>query len=187
MYRSAEVMEELRARPEAHRDSRVEVVKVKMRTRNRKVKVPLEERSDQNKNEMNPLPPKVFAETSVTPLQPDFTPDCANKSQDQFDFEADFNGNLQKETGGISPLRNHSSLKARDSVVLEMQKMTSSTSNLSHVKPTNIPVERFPQEENFIDIAVAEVVTPSKLYVNMGKYVRNSLHWLHIILNSFVL
>ena len=155
-------------------DSRVEIVKVKMRSRNRKVPLPVT--SDLSKNDENPLPPKLSIVTSASaPLQQD-TPDSDNQrqSQDQFDYEADFNGNgnLPKETRtcGTIPPRNRSPMKAKESVVFsEMQRMASSTSNLSLVKPSNIPVERFPQEENFIDIAVAEVVSPSKLYVNMGK------------------
>ena len=161
----------LRGRPEVNRDSRVEIVKVKMRSRNRKVPLPVI--SDLSKHDEY-LPQKLFAETSVvTPLQQD-TPDSGNQrqTQDQFDYDADLNGNLSKETTtcGISPSRNRSPMKAKESVVFsDMKRMASSTSNLSLVKPSNIPVERFPQEENFIDIAVAEVVSPSKLYVNMGK------------------
>ena len=160
-------MAELRGRPEVYRDSRVEIVKVKMRSRNRKVPLPV--LSDLSKNDESPLPPKLLAETCVVaPLQQD-TPDSdiQRQSQDQFDYDADFNGNLPKETTtcGLSPPR-----KVKESVVFsEMKRLASSTSNLSLIKPSNIPVERFPQEENFIDIAVAEVVSPSKLYVNMGK------------------
>jgi len=160
----------LRGRPEVNRDSRVEIVKVKMRSRNRKVPLPVI--SDLSKHDEY-LPQKLFAETSVvTPLQQD-TPDSGNQrqTQDQFDYDADLNGNLSKETTtcGISPSRNRSPMKAKESVVFsDMKRMASSTSNLSLVKPSNIPVERFPQEENFIDIAVAEVVSPSKLYVNMA-------------------
>ena len=160
-------MAELRGRPEVYRDSRVEIVKVKMRSRNRKVPLPV--LSDLSKNDESPLPPKLLAETCVVaPLQQD-TPDSdiQRQSQDQFDYDADFNGNLPNETTtcGLSPPR-----KVKESVVFsEMKRMASSTSNLSLIKPSNIPVERFPQEENLIDIAVEEVVTPSKLYVNMGK------------------
>merc|ERR1719500_1534247 len=100
-------MAELLGRPEVYRDSRVEIVKVKMRSRNRKVPLPV--LSDLSKNDESPLPPKLLAETCVVaPLQQD-TPDSdiQRQSQDQFDYDADFNGSLPNETTtcGISPPR----------------------------------------------------------------------------------
>lgn len=145
------------------RDSRVEIVKVKLRTRNKKV-LTVPQITDHSKDESDPFSSEVLAATCpLTPSQFK-TPD--SESQDQFDFAADFNGNFPCET---NLRRNRSVSSARDSVSFSgLPRMTSSTSNLSLVKPEHIPVERFPQEQDFIDIAVAEVVTPSKLYVNLA-------------------
>ena len=158
------IMTERRGVPVVKRDSRVEIVKVKLRTRNKKV-LTVPQITDHSKDESDPFSSEVLAATCpLTPSQFK-TPD--SESQDQFDFAADFNGNFPCET---NLRRNRSVSSARDSVSFSgLPRMTASTSNPSLVKPENIPVERFPQEQDFIDIAVAEVVTPSKLYVNMGK------------------
>ena len=159
-------MTDNRGASEAPSDSRVEIVKVKLRTRNRKVPVmPV-----QIEDKLDPVSSELFPAAS-TPSQLK-TPD--SESPDQFKYESDFNGNLLKEVsaGGTNLKRNRpvSSASDSDSVAfLRGPRMTSSTSNLALVKPLNIPVERFPLEENIIDIAVAEVINPSKLFVNMGK------------------
>jgi len=144
-------------------DSRVEIVKVKLRTRNKKLPiVPLI--TDHSKDESDPFSFEVSAATC--PLIPSQfkskTPD--SESQDQFDFAADFNGNVRCETN----LKRNRSVSSDSVSFAGLPRVTSSKSNLSLVKPENIPVERFPQAEDFVDIAVAEVVTPSKLYVNLA-------------------
>ena len=157
-------MTELRGFPVVPSDSRVEIVKVKLRTRNKKLPiVPLI--TDHSKDESDPFSSEVSAATC--PLIPSQfkTPD--SESQDQFDFAADFNGNLPCETN----LKRNRSVSSDSVSFAGLPRVTSSKSNISLVKPENIPVERFPQAEDFVDIAVAEVVTPSKLYVNLGKLV----------------
>ena len=147
--------------PVVQSDSRVEIVKVKLRTRNRKGPVGPAV-TNQSKEESDPLTSEIIAASRVLTPSQIKTPD--SESQDQFDFEADYNGNLLKEKN------NRSLSSVRESFSFpERPGMSTSSSTPSLVRPSNIPVERFPQEENFIDIAVAEVITPSKLYVNMGK------------------
>ena len=80
-------MAELRGRPEVFMDSRVEIVKVKMRSRNRKVPLPVI--SDLSKNDENPLPPKLSIVTcALAPLQQD-TPDSDNQRQSQEVFHVE--------------------------------------------------------------------------------------------------
>ena len=174
-------MTEPRGFPAVPSDSRVEIVKVKLRTRNRKVpSVPLI--TDHRKDEPDPFSSEVLAATC--PLTPSQLKPPDRESQDQFDFAADFNGNLPCET---NLQRDRSVSSMRDSVSFSgLPRVASSTSNLSLVKPDNIPVERFPQEEDFVDIAVAEVVTPSKLYVNMGKLEPNPFTD-HFVENSLII
>ena len=74
---------------------------------------------------------------------------------------ADHNGNLIRKTSKL----------VRDSVaILRRPGVQSSYSKVCPLKPSEIPGEMFPLEEDLVDIAIAEVVTPSKLYVNLGEF-----------------
>ena len=163
--------------PVVQSDSRVEIVKVKLRTRNRKGPTGPAV-NNHSKDESDPVSSDLIAAPRVLTPSQIKTPDI--ESQDQFDFAADYNGNLLQE-------KNNRPFSSANSVSFpERPEMATSSSTLSLVRPSNIPVERFPQEENFIDIAVAEVINPSKLYVNMGKSECNHNHYDFVEISNFL-
>ena len=149
------VSEELRCNP-------VEILKVKLRAR--KIKAPLVTSKDESgllKNESKTLTSELDADAvEARELEKKHV---QTKSDDPSapGLMADHNGNLIRKTSKL----------VRDSVaILRRPGVQSSYSKVCPLKPSEILGEMFPLEEDLVDIAIAEVVTPSKLYVNLGEF-----------------
>ena len=143
------------------RDPPVEIVKVKLRARKKKVPpvVVAPSTKDQSSEKIG---------SDVVAAEPEKKPP-KTESNEQCELTADFNGNLIRKasTADIKLERNK---PAMDTVTISRPGVQRSSSKLSLVNPSEIPGELFPLQEDLVDVAIAEVVTPSKLYVNLGKF-----------------